>query len=153
MFKKFKAHVENGKDKRIKMLRTDHGGEFYPQEFIAYCAENGVTRQYTTPYSLQQNGVVEFKNRTVVAMARSPLKQMELPLTLWGEAIRHSIYLLNRLPIRSMDERTLYEAWKGEKPSIGHIKVFGCRFRILTLFSWSLSTLLLLNVRLTNLLS
>lgn len=59
-------------------------------------------------------------------MARSLLKQMRLPLSLWGEAVRHAVYLLNRFPTRSLTGSTPYEAWKDEKPSVGHIKVFGC---------------------------
>lgn len=59
-------------------------------------------------------------------MARSLLKGMHLPNIFWGEAIRHSIYLLNRLPTRAMSEVTPYEAWTGNKPHIEHIKVFGC---------------------------
>ena len=66
---KSKAHVENGTDKRVKALQTDRGGEFYSQEFKTFCEENGIARKYTAPYSPQQNGVVERKNRTMVAMA------------------------------------------------------------------------------------
>ncbi|KAL8093109.1 hypothetical protein AgCh_035123 [Apium graveolens] len=78
------------------------------------------------PYSPQQNGVVERRNRTVVAMARSFLKEMKMPLTIWGEAVRHSVYILNRLPTRAITGKTPYEAWTGEKPNIDHIRVFGC---------------------------
>lgn len=126
MFKRFRAHVENGTDKRVKVLRTDRRGVLCSQEFATYYEEGGITRHFTTPYSPQHNGVVERKNKTVVAMARSFLKQIKLPLTLWGEAVRHSVYILNRLPTRSLTGRTPYEAWKGEIPSIGHIRVFGC---------------------------
>lgn len=59
-------------------------------------------------------------------MARSCLKEMKLPNIMWGEAVRHSIYLLNRLPTRALTGMTPYEAWNEEKPHIGHIKVFGC---------------------------
>ena len=59
-------------------------------------------------------------------MARSLLKDMQLPSFLWGEAVRHSVYLLNRLPTRALSEQTPYEAWTGVKPSLGYIRVFGC---------------------------
>lgn len=39
--------------------------------------------------------------------------------------MRHSMYILDRLPTRSLTGRTLYEAWKGDKPNIGHVRVFG----------------------------
>lgn len=125
-FKKFRAQVENGNDKKVQIFRTDRGGEFSSKQFISYCEEAGITRQFTAPYSPQQNGVVERRNRTVVEMARSFLKEKQLPLMLWGEAIRHSIYVLNRLPTRSVSGMTPYEAWCGNKPNIGHIRVFGC---------------------------
>ncbi|KAL8134233.1 hypothetical protein AgCh_009329 [Apium graveolens] len=82
MFKRFKAHVEKGTDKHVKMIRTDRGGEFCSQEFKNFCEDHGIARQYTALYTPQQNGVVERRNRTVVEMGRSLLKQMELPLVL-----------------------------------------------------------------------
>lgn len=59
-------------------------------------------------------------------MARSFLKEKQLPSIFWGEAIRHSIYVLNRLPTRAVSGMTQYEAWSSNKPNIGHIRVFGC---------------------------
>jgi transposase InsO family protein len=63
------AEVESGR--KLKVLRTDRGGEFTSMEFRAYCTEEGVQRQLTAPYSPQQNRVVERRNQTVVGMARS----------------------------------------------------------------------------------
>nr|GFA00891.1 zinc finger, CCHC-type [Tanacetum cinerariifolium] len=48
------------------MLRTDRGGEFTSNEFNQFCKENGIARQLTAPYSPQQNGVVERRNRTII---------------------------------------------------------------------------------------
>lgn len=126
MVKKFKLQVEKGTEKRVKMLRSDRGGEFCSRLFEEFCDENGIARQFTVPYSPQQNGIVERRNRTVVEMARSLLKQMKLSLNLWGEAVRHSVYLLNRLPTRSLTGKTPYETWKKKKPNLEHIRVFGC---------------------------
>lgn len=67
MFKKFKEVVENGTEKSINMLRTDPSGEFCSKEFTLYCEKVDIERKYTTPYTLQQNGVVERRNRTVAA--------------------------------------------------------------------------------------
>ena len=125
-FKKFRAVVENEREETVKVLRTDRGGEFCSNEFNNYCSENGITRHYTTPYTPQQNGVVERRNRTVVAMARSILTGTQLPLKLWGEAVRHSVYVLNRLPTKILRGRTPYEAWTGKKPNLSFLKVFGC---------------------------
>nr|GEV01728.1 hypothetical protein [Tanacetum cinerariifolium] len=45
---------------------------------------------------------------------------------LWGEAVRHAVYLLNRLPSKSLPDITPYEAWYGKKPNLEHLKTFGC---------------------------
>jgi hypothetical protein len=36
------------------------------------------------------------------------------------------VYLLNRLPTKVLGDVTLYESWTGRKPSLGHLKIFGC---------------------------
>ncbi|KAL8123365.1 hypothetical protein AgCh_011366 [Apium graveolens] len=126
MFKNFKAVVVKGSDKSIKMLRTYRGGEFCSKEFITFCEKEGIERQYTTPYTPQHIGVVERRNRTVATMVRSFLKGAKMPSFMWGEAVRHLVYVLNWLPTRILNGRTPYEAWCGKKPDMGHIKVFGC---------------------------
>ncbi|KAI3516559.1 hypothetical protein L1887_15478 [Cichorium endivia] len=61
-FKNFKAKVVNETGEKIKTLRTDRGGEFLSNEFTKFCNEVGLDRHYTSPYSPQQNGVVERRN-------------------------------------------------------------------------------------------
>lgn len=59
-------------------------------------------------------------------MARSMLKEMKVPPLMWGEAIRHAVYVLNRLPTRSLTGQTPYEAWFKKKPFVDYLCVFGC---------------------------
>jgi transposase InsO family protein len=65
-FKEFKALVENQTEKQIKVLRTDNGGEFCGNEFEEFCKKCGIARQKTTPYTPQQNGVVEVDGKSKV---------------------------------------------------------------------------------------
>lgn len=44
---------------------------------------------------------------------------------LWAEEVNTSIYLLNRLPTKSVHGNTPIEAWFGEIPSIKNLKIFG----------------------------
>nr|KAJ0194783.1 hypothetical protein LSAT_V11C700360190 [Lactuca sativa] len=85
-FKMFRGKVETEIGEKIKVLRTDRGGEFLSNEYTKYCNETGLERHYTSPYSPQQNGVVERRNRTVLEMVRCNLKTMTMPHALWGEA-------------------------------------------------------------------
>jgi len=77
--KEIQARAESESGVKLKVIRTDRGGEFISIEFAEYCMADGVHRQHTAPYSPQQNGVVERRNGTVVATARSMLKAKGLP--------------------------------------------------------------------------
>ena len=125
-FKMFKTMVEGETKERIKTLRTDRGGEFTSNEFKAYCEASGINRHLTAPYSPQQNGVVERRNRTLMEMTRSILKGMKVPNYLWGEGVRHSTYLINRVATKVLKGSTPYETLKKRKPNIEHLKIFGC---------------------------
>lgn len=54
------------------------------------------------------------------------LKAMEVLDQFWGEAVSHTVYLLNRTGTKALKDVTPYEAWKGSKPLFAHLKVFGC---------------------------
>ncbi|KAL4581058.1 hypothetical protein LXL04_017266 [Taraxacum kok-saghyz] len=118
--------IEKSSGYEIKTLRTDRGGEFTSKDFTTFCEENGVRRHLTTPYSPQQNGVVERRNRTIMDMGRSLLKGRNVPGEFWGEAVRDAVYLLNRLATKALPDITPYEAWFCKKPNLEHLKVFGC---------------------------
>ncbi|KAK2989292.1 hypothetical protein RJ640_027329 [Escallonia rubra] len=124
-FKRFKALVEKQNGYQIKAMRSDRGGEFISKEFNAFCEENGIRRPLTIPYSPQQNGVVERKNRSIMNMTRSMLKSKNLPKEFWAKAVDCAVYLSNRSPTRSVWNQTPQEAWSGYKPSVSHLKVFG----------------------------
>jgi transposase InsO family protein len=124
--KEIQAQAEGRSGAKLRALRTDRGGEFTATEFTKYCAAEGIHRQHTAPYSPQQNGVVERRNGSVVATARSMLKAKGLPGWFWGEAVSTAVYVLNRCPTKSVDDMTPFEAWHGKKPAVKHLKTFGC---------------------------
>ena len=125
-FQDFKNDSEKQSGFVVKCLRTDNGGEFCSIEFLQFCKNVRIKRQYTASYTPQQNGVVERKNRTIVEMTRSMLQSKELSNMYWAEAIRTSVYILNRCPTYSLDGITPYEGWYGKKPNVKHFQVFGC---------------------------
>ena len=51
---------------------------------------------------------------------------MKIPNYLWGEAIRHAIYIINRVATKVLIHQTPYEIYKGRKPNFKHLRVFGC---------------------------
>eukprot|EP00253_Pinus_taeda_P026369 PITA_26369 len=81
-------------EKKIKVLRTDNGGEFYSKEFEEFCKKCGIARQKTTPYTPQQNGVAERMNKTLMERERSMLCGVGLGQEFWAEAVDTACYLV-----------------------------------------------------------
>jgi transposase InsO family protein len=121
------AAAEAECSRKLCVVRTDNGGKFTATKFVSYCADEGVPRHCSTPYNLQQNGVIERRNQTVMGMSWALLKQRGLPAVFWGEAVVTAVYILNHSPTKALNNRTSYEAWHGHKPVVSHLRVFGCR--------------------------
>ncbi|GJY07866.1 retrotransposon protein, putative, ty1-copia subclass [Tanacetum coccineum] len=68
----YKTEVENQLGKKIKVVRSDRGGE-YVAPFAELCAKHGIRHEFTAPYSPQQNGIAERKNRTLKEMVTAML--------------------------------------------------------------------------------
>jgi hypothetical protein len=49
----------------------------------------------------------------------------QLPKFLWGEAVKHAVYLKNRTSTKALDGMTPYEAYFGKKPNIAGLHEFG----------------------------
>ena len=133
-FKIFKAEVEKQCGKQIKIVRSDRGGEYYgrytedgqaPGPFAKFLQEHGIVAQYTMPNSPDQNGVAERRNRNLLDMVRSILSSSNIPKSLWTEALKTAVYILNRVPTKAVS-KTPFELWKGWKPSLRHMRVWGC---------------------------
>ncbi len=126
-FQDYKRKVECQHGKKIKVLRTDNGGEYVSKEFDKVRNGYGIRRQLTIPETPQQNGVAERRNRTLAETTRCLLLESKLPKSFWGDAITCATHLKNRCPSRSIDGKIPYELWFGRTSNIDHLKVFGCQ--------------------------
>ncbi|KAL0455286.1 UNVERIFIED_CONTAM: Retrovirus-related Pol polyprotein from transposon TNT 1-94 [Sesamum latifolium] len=97
-FKECRLEVENQTNRKIKVLRSDRGGEYLRGEFIDYLKENRTLSQWIPPGTPQLNGVAEMRNRTLLDMVRSMMSFTELPLSFWGYALETAAKLLNIAP-------------------------------------------------------
>jgi len=126
-FIKFKRVVELESQSKIKILRTDGGGEYMSKRFNSFCETEGIQHQSTVPHTPQQNGISERKNRVLVELARSMLTHMSVPKSFWAEAVSTAAYILNRIPSKSIGNSTPDEKYYNHKPLVSHLRVFGCR--------------------------
>ena len=65
--------MEKHREKKIKVLRTNNGREFYKKEFEEFFKKCGIAWKNTTPYTPQQNGVAERMNKMLMEKERSML--------------------------------------------------------------------------------
>src|SRR5271168_1572192 len=99
---------------------------FCSKEFEKFCKKCGIAPQKTTPYTPHQNGVAERMNKTLMERERSMLSGSGLGQEFWAEAVDTACYLINRPPSSELEDKTPQEVWTSKKPSLSHLRVFGC---------------------------
>ena len=91
IFEMFITEVERQLDKKIKIVRSDRGGEYYgrydesgqnPGPFAKFLEKRGIHAQYTMPGTPQQNGVAERCNRTLMEIVKSMMSYSFMPISL-----------------------------------------------------------------------
>ena len=58
-------------------------------------------------------------------MVRSMMSHATLPDSFWGYALLTAAFTLNRVPSKSV-QKTPYEIWHGNRPSVSFMKIWGC---------------------------
>nr|GFB86819.1 retrovirus-related Pol polyprotein from transposon TNT 1-94 [Tanacetum cinerariifolium] len=116
----------------VQRVRTDNGTGFKNKTLAKFFDEVGITQQFSAARTLQQNGVVERRNQTLVEAARTMLTFENLPLFLWAEAIATACFTQNRSIIHKRFAKTPYELINKRKPNIKFFRVFECRCYLLS---------------------
>ncbi|XP_036140851.1 uncharacterized protein LOC105835035 isoform X2 [Monomorium pharaonis] len=124
-FIQFQKKFENRLETKIKSVRTDNGREFINESFRKHLNESGINHQKTMPFNPQSNGKVERANRVLLDRARTILNDSKLPSEFWAEAIATACHVSNLTP-RKGKANTPFELFFGRKPSLEHLRVFGC---------------------------
>jgi transposase InsO family protein len=71
----FLRRAKNEFDAKVKKIRSDNGTEFKNTQVEDFIDEEGIKHEFSTPYTLQQNGVAERKNRSLIEIARTMLDE------------------------------------------------------------------------------
>lgn len=97
-FQEFKAQVENLIGRKIKVLRSDNGGEYTSRDFSDFYIEAGIKREYIVPYNPQQNGVAERKNITVIEETKEMIHDHNILMIMWAKEYMIVVYVQNTSP-------------------------------------------------------
>jgi hypothetical protein len=92
---------------------------------VRFLQKNGIVARYSMSGDPQQNGVTERHNHTLRDMVRSMLSYSTLPISLWMEALKIAVHILNRVPSKSIP-RTPYEMWTCRKSTLNYLHMWGC---------------------------
>lgn len=110
---------------KLNCLRTNRGGECLSIDFGTYYAKVGLRRHLTTADTPHQNGISEWKNRTLMEAARILSFGANLPGFLWEEMVRAGNYLMNRCPTRALFESMPYQQLHKRRPNLAHARIIG----------------------------
>jgi len=128
VFQEFLSRIEAMlPDVKFSRFRCDNArGEYDNSLMRGILRVSGISFEPSPPYSQHKNGVSEHMIRTIATKARSMLLDSQLELEFWAEAVSTAAYLHTRSPSRTLDGKTPYEMLWQKKPSLDHLRRFGC---------------------------
>ncbi|GJW89236.1 retrovirus-related pol polyprotein from transposon TNT 1-94 [Tanacetum coccineum] len=92
----------------FKQIRTDIGTKLRNYELESFCDEKGVSQNFSSPYTLEQNSIAERKNKTLIEAARIMMNSSVLSKYFWTEAVRIACYTQNKSIIVKRHDKTPY---------------------------------------------
>jgi hypothetical protein len=132
--KRPKGILEMG-SKRVRIenqkIRSDNRTKFKNSQIEGFLEDEGIKHEFSSPYTPQQNGVVERKNIILLDMARTMLDEYKTPDRFWVEVINTACYSINQLYLHRILNKTSYELLTGKKPNVSYFRVFGSKCFIL----------------------
>jgi len=129
VYKKWLTKAQLHTGTKIKILRSDNGGEHVSNAFEALHEKNGTTHETTVTDTPQKKGVAERLNRVLVEMARTMMRHKDFDQNLCVDAIKTAVFIKNRVTSRALPVgKTPFDLWTGNKPNASHMRVFGLIF-------------------------
>jgi transposase InsO family protein len=120
VLKKFLRRAQNEFDDKVKKIRSDNGTDFKNTQVEDFLHEEGIKHEFSAPYTPQQNGMAERKNRTLIKMVRTMLDEYKTSDWFWAEAINTVCHATNRLYLHKLLKKTSYELLTGNKLNVSY---------------------------------
>ena len=109
-----------------EMSPNNNRGQFKSEEFVKFCRECGIRREYTTPYNPEHNRIVERMNRMIQERVVYMLQHSGPSDGFWADALRTTIHIINMSPSRPLGLQIPEDIWNGSKPNYDKLRIFGC---------------------------
>jgi len=129
----FISWAETQSNRKLKVLRSDRGGEYVNAEVRGILERNGTSHNLTAPYSPAQNGRAERWNRTIINSTLSMIHGASISRASGEHALQSAVHIYNRTPQRARNWITPHQLWnKGHIPDISYMRTFGCLAYVMT---------------------
>jgi transposase InsO family protein len=120
VLKKSLRRVQNEFDAKVKKIRSDNDIEFKNTQVEDFINKEDIKHEFSAPYTPQQNGVAERKNRTLIEMARTMLDEYKTSDWFCAEAVNMACHATNHLYFHKLLKKTSYEHLTGNKLSVSY---------------------------------
>ena len=119
------AEVEMGE--QVNYFWSDGGSEYSSGQPSKYLKSKRIHHEFTNPNTPQENGVAKHANHTLVHATQIILFESSLPRSFWSYAILYTAHVLNRVINQGVStKKTPYHLYTESKPSVTHLRSFGC---------------------------
>ncbi|KAF2892764.1 hypothetical protein ILUMI_13408 [Ignelater luminosus] len=119
--------IQNLTGKMIKELRCDNGKEYINSRVFQFAKEKGIIIKPCPPYVHELNGTAERYNRSLMDMGRCLLSEAKIHQRFWPEIIKAAAYLKNRTLTNTIEQKTPYEIFFKQKPSVKNLRMYGSK--------------------------
>jgi hypothetical protein len=125
--KEFRTWIEKQTGHIIKRMRA--GDELGSTAFANWFKETGIQWEPSSPYTPEQNGVIEKGMYTIVGSIRAVHKTYQIPMGLWDHTIEAIAYTWNRITTTSSCKpgTTPFEVVNKVMPNVANLRALGCR--------------------------
>ena len=124
-FKEFKAQVENLSKTRIKILRSDNGGEYTSTEFDNFWKKKELRGSYELPTILNKMGLLKGRTEQLWRQPKPWYMTRVYQCSCGKKHHKTVVYVQNRCPHKSLKNMALEEAFTGVNPEVGHLCILG----------------------------
>jgi histone deacetylase 1/2 len=122
-FYSFQKHVERLFNSKILAVQSDWGGEYH--RLNKFFHDEGILHRVSCPHTSSQNGIAERKHRHIVETGIALLAHSSLPVRFWDEAFLTAVYLINRMPTRTLkNDSPLFRLFH-DQPDYTFLRSFG----------------------------
>jgi IS30 family transposase len=112
--------TQNEFNDKVKKIRNDNGAELKNTQVENFLDEECMKHEFLTPYTPQQNGVTERKNRIIIEMARTILDEYKTSDQFWVEVINTACHATNRIYLHKLLKKTSFELLTGNKSNVSY---------------------------------